>query len=70
MKRALSTRELELVVLLSRGMSNIEIGRELHVSPHTVKAHLARIAPKLKTSSRAGIVGEAFRRGYLQMEEV
>lgn len=65
----LTGREIELVELLSFGRSNNEIARELNITANTVKTHIARITRKLGTPSRAGIVGECFRRGYLNTEE-
>lgn len=61
----LTAREIQVVQLVARGMTNPEIGAELGLSPATVKQHMARIAVKLGTGDRAGIVGTAIRRGLL-----
>lgn len=58
-------REMQVVRLVARGMTNAEIGAELGLSPLSVKSHLARIAVKFGTGDRAGIVGVAIRRGLL-----
>jgi DNA-binding NarL/FixJ family response regulator len=48
----LTTRELEILGLLTQGHTNGEIGRELHVSVSTVKAHVEHIFAKLDVSDR------------------
>lgn len=49
----LSAREAEVLTLISRGMSNKHIARELQLSPHTVKRHVAHILDKLNLASRS-----------------
>ena len=58
----LSDRELEVLVLASRGLSNRGIARALHLSEATVKRHLANIYPKIGVASR----GEAAQRALLE----
>ena len=48
----LNDREREIAALMANGRSNREIGEELHLSPDTVKAHLARLVRKLGASNR------------------
>jgi DNA-binding NarL/FixJ family response regulator len=62
---ALSDLDLAIIDHLSRGLSNKEIGALIHLSPSTVKDHLERISGALRVHSRAGIVGEALRRGLV-----
>lgn len=52
----LSQREQEIAALMISGRSNREIGEELHLSPDTVKAHVARLARKLGASNRVEAV--------------
>jgi LuxR family transcriptional regulator, maltose regulon positive regulatory protein len=49
----LSARETEVVALMARGMSNKLIARELKLSPHTVKRHVAHVLDKLDLASRS-----------------
>lgn len=61
----LTHRERGIVALVADGQSNKAIGAALHLSPLTVKINLARIAPKLGTGDRAGIVAAAHLTGQL-----
>lgn len=49
---ALSLREREVLALLARGASNKRIARDLGLSPHTIKRHVANILGKLAVHSR------------------
>ena len=51
--RPLSARELEVLRLVATAASNKHIARELGLSVHTVKRHVARIMSKLRAGSRA-----------------
>ncbi len=48
----LSNREIEVLKMLDRGVSNNEIAEILHISPETVKRHLSTIYHKLKVKNR------------------
>ena len=48
----LSNREIEVLRMLSRGVSNNEIAKTMFISPETVKRHLSTIYRKLKTRNR------------------
>lgn len=48
----LTMREREIICLLAKGDSNAEIGRKLHVSPHTVKTHAYKIYKKINVNNR------------------
>lgn len=61
----LSAREIEVLMMVSRGASNKEIGRQLHVSEATVKTHLIHIFEKLNVSDRTQAVTVAVQRGIL-----
>jgi DNA-binding NarL/FixJ family response regulator len=48
----LSVRETEILRLVAQGMTNREIGRELHLSEGTVKNHMSRILDRLGLRDR------------------
>jgi DNA-binding CsgD family transcriptional regulator len=50
--RGLTARELEILALIARGLTNREIGEKLFVSENTVKTHSARIFEKLGVNRR------------------
>jgi DNA-binding NarL/FixJ family response regulator len=66
----LSARELEIVLLAARGLSNDQIATALHISEATVKRHLANIYPKMGVSSRGEAAREALTRDWITIEEV
>ncbi len=63
---SLTPREAEVLKLISQGLSAPEIGRQIHLSPATVKTHLHTLYEKLGVSERAAAVAEAMRRGLLE----
>ena len=59
----LSTRELDVLRLIARGMENAEIAETLNISPRTVKNHVSNILAKLGVPSRVQAAIYAVRRG-------
>jgi DNA-binding NarL/FixJ family response regulator len=60
----LSPRELEVLRLVAKGLSNGEIGRQLSISEATVKTHLLRTFAKLGVSDRTAAVTTALAAGF------
>jgi DNA-binding NarL/FixJ family response regulator len=61
----LTAREVEVLKLVGRALSNAEIATRLRVSEATVKTHLNRTMTKLNLSSRAQIVALAYESGLI-----
>lgn len=61
----LTARELSILELVAKGMSNKQIGKQLFISDRTVQAHLSNIFSKLGVNSRTEAVMYAVRRGWL-----
>jgi DNA-binding NarL/FixJ family response regulator len=64
-RESLSAREVEVLRLVARGLTNAEIGRRLYISEATVKTHLLRLFGKLGVSDRTAAVTTAIERGDL-----
>lgn len=61
---ALTQREREVLRLLADGLSNEEIGKELFISPETVRTHVRKAMNKLDADTRTQAVARALR-GHL-----
>ena len=66
--QALAPRELEVLLLISKGLSNTEIATELFISPETVKTYVSRIFTKLDLRDRVQAVIFAYRAGLVSPE--
>jgi DNA-binding NarL/FixJ family response regulator len=61
----LSSREQEVLALVTEGRSNKAIAAALYVSPNTVKTHVASLLNKLHADNRAQLAAIATTRGFL-----
>ena len=62
----LTKREIEVLIGMSHGRSNAQIGAELYLSEDTVKTHARRLFRKLGANDRAQAVAIGLRRGLIQ----
>ena len=69
-KSLLSSRELEVLLLAARAMSNSQIASYLHISEGTVKRHLTNIYAKLGVSSRADAAKKALTSGLITFRDL
>jgi DNA-binding NarL/FixJ family response regulator len=66
----LTDRELEVLKLLTRGLSNAEIGAQLFLSAATVKTHVTRLLAKLHVRDRVQAVVLAYQAGIVEPGDV
>jgi ATP/maltotriose-dependent transcriptional regulator MalT len=66
----ISARELEILLLAARGLSNERIASSLHVAEATVKRHLANLYIMMDVHSRAEASKEELTRDWITIEEV
>jgi DNA-binding NarL/FixJ family response regulator len=66
----LSARELEVLLLAARGLSNGRIASSLYLAPGTVKRHLANVYEKMGVQSRGEAAREALLQDWITIEEI
>jgi DNA-binding NarL/FixJ family response regulator len=66
----LTAREVEVLILLARGLSNKQIATRLVITPKTAGNHIEHIYAKTGASSRAAAAMFAVRHGLLPEEEI
>jgi len=64
----LSPRELEVLRLVAKGLSNKEVGAALQIAEGTIKIHVKSILSKLGVSDRTQAILAAVKRGIIQLE--
>jgi DNA-binding NarL/FixJ family response regulator len=65
MENSLTSRELEVLELMSEGLTNPQIAKILTISIHTVKAHVCSIIEKLNVNGRVQASVKAVKIGII-----
>ncbi len=65
-----SKREMEILLLAARGMTNRQIASRLEIAEGTVKRHLANLYPKMEVSSRGEAVRMALENEWFTISEI
>jgi DNA-binding NarL/FixJ family response regulator len=66
MLSSLTSREQEVLELLTHGLSNAEMGNQLHLSPRTVEKYVSSLLRKTSTNNRAELVRFAMKHGLVE----
>lgn len=66
-RSGLTEREVEIVVLVVDGLSNVDIAARLNVSPRTVQSHLRSALRKTATTTRTQLAVHALRSGLVPL---
>ncbi|MEZ0609396.1 response regulator [Fibrella sp. WM1] len=65
---ALTRRELEILKLITDGLTNIEIGEQLYISSTTVETHRRNLMKKVGVSTAIGLMRWGLRHGLVEFE--
>jgi DNA-binding NarL/FixJ family response regulator len=68
MRSNLTTRELEILRMVAKGLTNKQIGRALEISGNTVRNHVNSIIEKLEVSDRTEATTTAIQRGLIEVD--
>jgi DNA-binding NarL/FixJ family response regulator len=66
----LTEREMEILLLAARGLTNRQIARELHLAETTVKRHLVNVYKKMGVGSRSEAIAKALSEGWLTLRNI
>ena len=69
-QNVLSKRELQIVELVSAGLTNQEISQELDISKRTVDNHVSNVLNKTATGNRVALVRWALQSGKVCIDEL
>lgn len=67
---SLSGREMQILDLVSTGLTNLEIAQKLEISKRTVDNHISNILTKTKTDNRVELVRWALQWGKVCLDDV
>jgi two-component system NarL family response regulator len=69
MRTELTPRELEILRMLAKGLTNKQIGKALNISDNTVKNHVNSVIEKLEVCDRTEAATTAIQRGILSADD-
>ena len=67
MKKRLTNREKEVLELMSKGYTNLQIADKLVVSSHTIKAHVSNILKKLEVNDRINAIMKGLSENIIEL---
>lgn len=65
-----SKREIQVILLIAKGLNETEIGKVLRISKRTVATHKIRLFKKLEAKNQMQIVIFALKKGYVKLREL
>ena len=69
-EKNLTEREFNVIILVVKGLTNTQIADILHISVHTVKAHLESIYYKFKVANRVQAAMKAVALGIVDLKAI
>ena len=66
----LTPREVEIIKLAAREMSNVDIGKRLFISDRTVETHRRHIIDKLQAKNFIGVIVNALRKNIISLSDL
>ena len=69
MRSNLTARELEILKMVVKGLTNKQIARVLKISSHTVRNHVNSVIEKLEVSDRTEAATTAIQRGIIEIDQ-
>lgn len=67
-EKPLTSREIEVLSLVAKGLTNKAIAKKLHLSPRTIETHLTHIYKKLDVESRTEAAMLAQKKGWISLD--
>jgi DNA-binding NarL/FixJ family response regulator len=68
-RKELSSRELEVLILVAKGFTNKEVAQHLFISDKTARNHVTSVLLKLEANDRTEAVTTAIERGFIRVQE-
>lgn len=66
--KAISEREIEIITAISKGLSSVEIAKQLEISPATISTHRKRILKKLDLKNSIQLLNFAYSTGLVEFQ--